>query len=155
MFKISNNCQKNTCEGTSFWIMIGLSCKPATMVIRKGILAKVFSCKRWKIFIRTPILQSWNTWMKNLVWIIQKQLLHKFSSKYVFLKMSQYSQKNTRVSISFCVCVKRITLCYCLCSSSPSSRFSASRVRSIGARHIWDFGSCHNVQSYVCCYTTS
>ena len=27
----------------------------------------------------------------------------------------------------FCVCVKRIKLCNCLCSSSPSFRFSASR----------------------------
>ena len=28
---------------------------------------------------------------------------------------------------SFCVCVKRITLCYCLCSSSPSCLSSPSR----------------------------
>ena len=42
----------------------------------------------------------------------------------------------------------------CLCSSSPSSRFSASRVRNIGARYIRDFGPCHNVKNQVCCYTT-
>ena len=57
------------------------------------------------------------------------------------------------------VCVKRITLYNCLCSSSlsssPSSRFSASRVWNIGASHIWDFGHCHNVKSHVCCYASS
>ena len=52
------------------------------------------------------------------------------------------------------VCVKRITLYNCLCSSSlsssPSSRFSASRVWNIGASYIWDFGHCHNIKSHVC-----
>ena len=55
--------------------------------------------------------------------------------------------------IIFCVCVKRIPLCDCLCSSS--SRFSASRCWNIGAGHIWDFDLCCNVKSHVCCYTTS
>ena len=44
----------------------------------------------------------------------------------------------SRVKKDYFVCVKRITLCNCLCSSS-SSRFSASRVRNIGASHIRDF----------------
>ena len=39
-----------------------------------------------------------------------------------------------------CVCVKRITLCNCLCSSSSSSCFSGSHVRNIEASHIRDFG---------------
>ena len=33
---------------------------------------------------------------------------------------------------TFCVCVKRITLCNCLCSSSPFSRDFASVARNIG-----------------------
>ena len=35
-----------------------------------------------------------------------------------------------RVIIHYCVCVKRITLCNCLCSSSPSSRSRSSRALS-------------------------
>ena len=45
--------------------------------------------------------------------------------------------------------MKCITLCNCLCSSSCC--FSTSRVRNIGASHIQDFGSCHNLKSHVCC----
>ena len=50
-------------------------------------------------------------------------------------------------SSSSCVYVKHITLCNCLCSSS--SRFSASRIRNIGASHTRDFRSCHSVKSHV------
>ena len=50
----------------------------------------------------------------------------------------------------YCICVKRITICNCICSSSPSC-FSASRVRIIGARLIRDFGPYHNVKNRVCC----
>ena len=45
------------------------------------------------------------------------------------------------INIIYCVCVKRITLCNCLCcSSSPCSRFSASLVRNIG-----EFGAKKNI----------
>ena len=50
----------------------------------------------------------------------------------------------------YCVCVKRITLCNCLCSFS--TRFSACRVRNIGASHIRDFGPSHGVKGHVCCH---
>ena len=52
-------------------------------------------------------------------------------------------------------CVKRITLYNCLCSSSPLSHFSASHVQNTGASHIQDFGSFLNMQSHVCCDTSS
>ena len=67
--------------------------------------------------------------------------------------MIRNCQWNTLV-YSYCVCVKRTTLCNCLCSS-PSSRFSANRVRNVGTSHIQDFGACHNVESHVFCYTSA
>ena len=51
-------------------------------------------------------------------------------------------------NVFYCVCVKRITHCNCLCFS-PSS-FSASCVQNTGASHIRDFGPCHYVKSNVC-----
>ena len=50
------------------------------------------------------------------------------------------------LSFVYCVGVKHTTLCNYLCSS-PSSCFSASRVRNIGPSRILDFGPCHNVKS--------
>ena len=57
--------------------------------------------------------------LKTLKWIENKQV-------YFLLKSLLLS--------FYCVCVKRITLCNCLCSSSASSpsRFSASAIRNIG-----------------------
>ena len=51
---------------------------------------------------------------------------------------------------NYCVCVKRITLGNRV---SSSVCFSASRVRNIGASHIWDFGPCHDVKPMF--YVTS
>ena len=53
-----------------------------------------------------------------------------------------------------CVCVKRITLCNCLCSSStPSSRFSASLNRNIGEfgakNYFTDHWTPNKVQLFV------
>ena len=56
---------------------------------------------------------------------------------------------------SFCVCVKRITLCNCLCSSPSSSRsrFSASLIRNI--REFWtknyftDHWAANTIQLFV------
>ena len=71
----------------------------------------------------------------------------------LFLFWPSTSASISDYTISFCVCVKRITLCNCLCSSS--SRFSASLVRNIGVSHIRDFGPSHNVKNHLCCYITS
>ena len=63
----------------------------------------------------------------------------------MLLKILQNLQKSTNVGVSFSLSVKRITLCNCLCSSSPppSSRFSSSRhVQNIGAIRIWHFCCC-------------
>ena len=52
----------------------------------------------------------------------------------------------------FCVGVKRIMLCDCLCSSSPSSRFSASLICIIGefgAKSILDHETANTVQLFV------
>ena len=48
--------------------------------------------------------------------------------------------------LHFCICLKRKTFRNCLCSSSCDS---ARRFRNIGASHIRDFGSCHNVKSLI------
>ena len=53
-----------------------------------------------------------------------------------------------------CVCVKRITLCSCLCSSSsPSSRFSANLIRNIrefGAKiYFTDHRTANTIQLFV------
>ena len=55
---------------------------------------------------------------------------------------------------TYCVCVKRITLCNCLCSSSsPSSRFSASLIRNIekfGANNYFtDHRTANTIQLFV------
>ena len=77
----------------------------------------------------------------------------------LFLFWSSTSASISDYTISFCVCVKRITLCNCLCSSfsssSSSSRFYASRVRNIGVNHTRDFGPSHNVKNHLCCNITS
>ena len=38
---------------------------------------------------------------------------------------------SSQITVYYCFCLKRITLCICLCSSSPS-RFCASHIRNIG-----------------------
>ena len=80
--------------------------------------------------------ETWNTSvLRTDVWFLFLCLLEKITFYDCFLAF----------------CMKRITLCSWLCSSSsPSSRFSASRIRNIGSRGIWDFGTCHNVKSHVC-----
>ena len=53
----------------------------------------------------------------------------------------------------YCVYVKRITLCSCLCSSSsPSSRFSASLIRNIGEfgaiNYFTDHRTAHTIHGF-------
>ena len=47
----------------------------------------------------THILQS--SWMNNFALRYSEAAVHRFSSKLAFLKISQYSPKNTCVGISF------------------------------------------------------
>ena len=80
-----------------------------------------------------------------------------FFKKKLDISTKQDSTEKRRSSgsdVANHVCVKCITLCKCLCSTS-SSRFSASRTRNIGASHIWDFGPYHSVKIHVSCYPTS
>ena len=51
-------------------------------------------------------------------------------SEVIWLSVKQFQIFCTLAIITHCVCVKRITLCNCLCSSS-SSRFSVSLIRNI------------------------
>ena len=57
-----------------------------------------------------------------------------FVSSFFFLR---FLEKHNALWLLCCVCVKRITLCNCLCSSS--SRFSASRIGGLGIvnRYSW------------------
>ena len=59
---------------------------------------------------------------------------------------------NSKFNI-FCVCMKRITLCNCLCSSSPSSHFSASLIRNIGefgtTNYFTDHLTANKIQLFV------
>ena len=49
---------------------------------------------------------------------------------YEIMETSKLYMKGTCVTKYYCICVDRITLCNCFCSSS--SRFSASHIRNIG-----------------------
>ena len=49
--------------------------------IKKDTLAQVFSCECCEIFIRGPILQSSNKWMKNVGQHYLGEAAHRFSSK--------------------------------------------------------------------------
>ena len=73
---------------------------------------------------------------------------HSNSIHYIALRLHDV------LRLHFCVCVKHINFCNCLCSYSSSSRFSASLAQNI-ASHIRDFGPRYNVKKYVCFYTTS
>ena len=57
---------------------------------------------------------------------------------------------------SFCVCLKRITLCNCLCSSPSSlSRFSASAIRNIGEFGAKSYFTDHQRANTIHCFTDS
>ena len=80
--KISDNCQENTNAGISFWIKIGLSCKPATIFIKKDSGTTVF-------------LRMLRTIFKNTHFWVFKQMDEKFSSalfrssrSQIFFKMA-------------------------------------------------------------------
>ena len=55
-------------------------------------------------------------------------ILMKQIKQALLSKQKTYIQKH----IDYCICVKRITLCNCMCSSPPSSREFASVIRNIG-----------------------
>ena len=61
-----------------------------------------------------------------------------------------------KVHSHYCVCVKRITLCNCLCSSSPSSsRFSASAIWNIGEFGAKSYFTDHQRANTIHCFTDS
>ena len=74
-------------------------------------------------------------------------------NKKKIINISHFSVKLQRNSPHYCVCVKRITHCNCLCSSSPSSRFSASliwNIREFGATNYFtDHWTANTIQSFV------
>ena len=51
----------------------------------------------------------------------------------------------------YCFYEKRITLCSCLCSCSPFSRFSASLIQNIGGakKYFIDHGTSNTIRLFV------
>ena len=72
--KVSDNCQEHTSAGTSFWIKIGSSCRPAITFIKKDSLAQVFSCESCETFIMIP---SSNKWIKTLARHYSEAVVHR------------------------------------------------------------------------------
>ena len=70
LLKASDNCLENTSAGTSVWIKIGVSYRPATTFIKKDTFAQVFLWECWEKFVRTP---SSNKRMKHLAWKIRSR----------------------------------------------------------------------------------
>ena len=77
-----------------------------------------------------------------------------FGLRFPMFNINGYDRKANACSIwtSCCVCVKRITFCNCLCSSSSSSCFSAKVIRNIeefGAKNYFtDHRTANTIQSF-------
>ena len=70
-------------------------------------------------FLKTPILQETCKW-----------LALDFAQFYMSHSIIHFINLNSKKG-NYCVCVKRITLCNCLCSSSPSSPSRSSALSGI------------------------
>ena len=69
----------------------------------------------------------------NPGWVIEASHIENYPWSQVFYKNLLEAESILFNSLwLYCVCVKRITLCNCLRSSSPSSRDFASVIRNIG-----------------------
>ena len=91
LLKISDNCQENTNTGKD-----KLKLQACNYIYQKGQPGTGVFLRMLRN-IRTPSKKR----MKNLAGHYSEAAVHRFSSKYVFFKISQYSQKNTCVGISF------------------------------------------------------
>ena len=104
----------------------------------------IFSINVWWFF---------NLWGKEAVFVFTKGIIHLWRQQKMtnFIIFTPFIRRISFIIVSefhfsfalhlcciqnyckyFCVCVKRITLCNCLCSSSPSSCEFASVIRNIG-----------------------
>ena len=85
--------------------------------------------------------------------LLSRGLVNYFDISYTICRFRTETPQSLPTSCSFCVCVKRTTLCNCLCSSSASSRFSASRIRNIGEfgakKYFSDQRTANTIQSFV------
>ena len=79
-------------------IDVRLSETPCNYICEKGHSDTGVFCKFWETFVRAP--SSYKR-MKSLARHFSEVAVHRFFSKWAFLKISQYSQKNNCVEISF------------------------------------------------------
>ena len=113
-------------------------------LIKKETPIKIVSVNLVK-FLKTPILQETCKW-----------LVLDFAQFYMSHSIIHFISLDSKKG-NYCVCVKRITLCNCLCSSSPSSLspFSARAIRNIGEFVAKSYFTDHQRVNTIHCFTYS